>query len=113
MRFRAFQRELGELLRSADKNVIRERFSALKVGIGSDAGLPEMIYCYYSLIAVLQDFMQENGLEGAWELSYVFGSRDDMDAVLNQVCEWFCEASDMAAQRLRQRGRLDMGQVRQ
>lgn len=113
VRFRAFQRELGELLRSADKNVIRERFSALKVGIGSDAGLPETIYCYYSLIAVLQDFMQENGLEGAWELSYVFGSRDDMDAVLNQVCEWFCAASDKAAQRLRQRGRLDIGQVRQ
>ena len=57
--------------------------------------------------------MQENGLEGGGELSYVFGSGDDMDGVLNRVCEWFCEASDEAARRLRQRGRLDIGQVRQ
>lgn len=113
VRFRAFQHELGELLRSADKMVIRERFSALKAGIGGDAGLPETIYCYYSLVAVLQSFMQENGLEGVGELSYVFGSGDDMDAVLNQVCEWFCEASDNVARRLKYRGRLDMGQVRQ
>lgn len=113
VRFRSFQYELGELLRSADKKVIQERFAALKAGIGGDAGLPETIYCYYSLVAVLQGFMQENGLEGGGELSYVFGSGDDMDGVLNRVCEWFCEASDEAARRLRQRGRLDIGQVRQ
>ena len=113
VRFRAFQHELSELLRSADKKVIRERFAALKAGIGDDAGLPETIYCYYSLVAVLQGFMQESGLDGFEKLSYVFGSGDDMAAVLDRVCVWFCEASDMAAQRLRQRGRLDMGQVRQ
>ena len=113
VRFRAFQHELSELLRSADKKVIRERFAALKAGIGSDAGLPETIYCYYSLVAVLQGFMQESGLDGFEKLSYVFGSGDNMAAVLDRVCVWFCEASDMAAQRLRQRGRLDMGQVRQ
>lgn len=113
VRFRAFQHELGELLRRADKNVIRERFSALKAGIGGDAGLPETIYCYYSLVAVLQGFMQESGLEGSGEFSYVFGSRDGIDSVMSRVCEWFCEASDEANRRQRQRGRLDIGQVKQ
>ena len=74
VRFRAFQHELSELLRSADKKVIRERFAALKAGIGDDAGLPETIYCYYSLVAVLQGFMQESGLDGFEKLSYVFGT---------------------------------------
>lgn len=113
VRFRAFQHELGELLRSADKNVIRERFSALKAGIGDSAGLPETIYCYYSLVAVLQGFMQESGLDGSGKFSYVFGSRDGIDSVLSRVCEWFCEASDEANRRQRQRGRLDIGQVKQ
>lgn len=113
VRFRSFQLELGELLRSADKKIIRKRFADLRAGIGRDAGLPETIYCYYSLVAVLQGFMQESGLEGGGEFSYVFGSRDGIDSVLSRVCEWFCEASDEANRRLRQRGRLDIGQVRQ
>lgn len=54
--------------------MIRERFSALKAGIGDNAGLPETIYCYYSLVAVLQAFMQENGLEGSGKFSYVLAA---------------------------------------
>lgn len=115
--FHEHQKRLADQIHSGDSKIIRKSFSELLYDLkATDVGLPEAIYCYYSLIDALHQYVLENAAITAeyynrTEWNYVFGSNDEIDEILEHACLLFCRISSEVQQKMRQRSKLDISLV--